>query len=219
MQAPSTVTHLYLGASGQSPTLLLTSWVTLSLPSHPSILAREGGTDGILLLELTICELKSREKEGPHRQTARAGALRDSQMPGSLQVRLPSSGTRWALYLWLGSTSLISPARCRSPTLVFRKIPKPMSEPSDMNCHLQGTTTHSDMTPSARALSRVLSPRLLLPQPSDRHLGRQAPVSWEGPGPYLRTQPGKRISYSTWWEEPREICTLCSYCCFTWSRT
>ena len=67
MQSPSTVTHLYLGASGQSPTLLLTSWVTLSLPSHPSILglltyAREGGTDGVLLLVLTVCELKSREK-------------------------------------------------------------------------------------------------------------------------------------------------------------
>lgn len=99
MQSPSTVIHLYLGASGQSPTLLLTSWVTLSLPSHPSILgfltyAREGGTDGVLLLVLTVCELKSREKEGAHRQTARAGALRDLQMPGSLQVRVPSSGTR-----------------------------------------------------------------------------------------------------------------------------
>lgn len=140
-------------------------------------------------------------------------------MPGSLQVRVPSSGTRWALYLWLASTSVISPALCRSPILVFRKIPKPMSEPSDMNCHLQGTPTHLDMIPSACSLSGVLPPGLLPPQPTASTYGQKAQVSWKGPEPYLRTQPGKRISYSTWWEEPREICTLCSYRCFTWSRT
>lgn len=32
----------------------------------------------------------------------------------------------------------MSPARCRSPTLVFRYTPKPMSAPSERNCHLQG---------------------------------------------------------------------------------
>lgn len=33
----------------------------------------------------------------------------------------------------------MSPARCRSPTLVFRYTPKPISEPSERNCHLRGT--------------------------------------------------------------------------------
>ena len=60
----------------------------------------------------------------------------------SLEVRLPPSGTRWVLWRWLGRTSIISPAHYRSPVLVFRKTPKPMSASSDENCHLQGTGPH-----------------------------------------------------------------------------
>lgn len=130
------------------------------------------------------------------------------QMPGSLQVRVPSSGTMWELYLWLGSTSVISPARCRSPILVFRKIPKPTSDPSDINCHLQRISTCVCVYPWQLG-SSALAHQLVLTK-------AQVPRNTQS---YLRTQPGKRISYSTWWEEPREICTLCSYCCFTWSRT
>lgn len=133
------------------------------------------------------------------------------QMPGSLQVRVPSSGTMWELYLWLGSTSVISPARCRSPILVFRKIPKPTSDPSDINCHLQRTSTH--VCVCVRVHGNWASCTAAHPLALTK---AQTPGSRQ---PYLRTQPGKRISYSTWWEEPREICTLCSYCCFTWSRT
>lgn len=92
-------------------------------------------------------------------------------MPGLLQVRVPSSGTRWALYLWLASTSVISPARCRSPILVFRKIPKPMSEPSDMNCHLHGIPTNLDVIPSAHAQSGALLPGFLPCQSTHWYLG------------------------------------------------
>lgn len=115
--------------------------------------------------------------------------------------------------------SVISPAFCRSPILVFMKIPKPISEPSDMNCHLQGTSIHSEMIPAVCVLSRILPPGLLPSQPNHWRLSLKGSGLLEGFRTYLRTQPGKRISYSTWWEEPREICTVCSYCCFTWSRT
>lgn len=93
----------------------------------------------------------------------------------------------------------MSPARCRSPTLVFRYTPKPMSAPSERNCHLQGGHRggavagwgHGGCHPLPAARSR----------------------------PHLSTQPGKRISYSTWWDEPRLTTTECSYFCASWSRT
>lgn len=64
------------------------------------------------------------------------GAGAHLQTPGCWQVSDPSSGTRWALYLWLGTTSCIWVAFFHSPFLSFRNTPKPMSALSVANCHL-----------------------------------------------------------------------------------
>lgn len=64
------------------------------------------------------------------------GAGAPLQTPGCWQVSDPSSGTRWALYLWLGTTSCIWVAFFHSPFLSFRNTPKPMSALSVANCHL-----------------------------------------------------------------------------------
>lgn len=92
----------------------------------------------------------------------------------------------------------MSPARCRSPTLVFRYTPKPMSAPSERNCHLHGTGAVLRRAGDTAAVTR-----------SPHHRAAA----------HLRTQPGKRISYSTWWDEPRLTTTECSYFCASWSRT
>jgi len=57
----------------------------------------------------------------------------------------------------------MSPARCRSPTFVFRYTPKPTSAPSDLNCHLPerpGVTAAClhILTPQRRGLVRGVSP-------------------------------------------------------------
>lgn len=80
----------------------------------------------------------------------------------------------------------MSPARCRSPTFVFRYTPKPTSAPSDLNCHL----------PDAAGLSAA-------------GLRSPGPRSAADP-PHLSTQPGARISYSTWWDEPLLTTAVCS---------
>lgn len=93
----------------------------------------------------------------------------------------------------------MSPARCRSPALVFRYTPKPMSAPSERNCHLQGRGA-------------------VLWQRGDTAVAVTHSLR-RGAAAHLRTQPGKRISYSTWWDEPRLTTTECSYFCASWSRT
>ena len=71
-----------------------------------------------------------------------------------------------------------------------------MSPPSDANCHLcWGEGKEHGLLLSLRD-----------PRGARVQLG-----CGRWPEPYLRTQPGNRISYSTWCEEPRLICAECSY--------
>lgn len=61
--------------------------------------------------------------------------VQDLQVPASVQVTLPSSGTRWEFTLCVGTTSSILLAFCLSP-VVLRYTPNPMSYPWVENCHL-----------------------------------------------------------------------------------
>ena len=61
---------------------------------------------------------------------------KDSQHPDSCKVMEPSSGIIWLLTRSEGITVSISLAFWR-PSPVLRKMPKPMSNPSVLNCHLQ----------------------------------------------------------------------------------
>ena len=91
-------------------------------------------------------------------------------------------------------------------------------------CHLRGPlplphlglqeNPEADVTPIRRELPPVLGGgegARLLPSLRDPREVRVQLGCGRWPEPHLRTQPGNRISYSTWWEEPRLICAECSY--------